>query len=63
MTPTTRDQLRAYLDRKGWTITRLAKESGIGEKTIRNFLGGTGNPTYDILLKIKQTLNLPLAIE
>ena len=59
----TRDQLRAYLDRKGWTITRLAQESGIGEKTIRNFLNGKGNPTYDVLLKIKQTLNLPLAIE
>lgn len=46
---------------KGWSIGRLAEESGVGRRTIINLEGAIKTPRIDTLYAIAAALDLPLA--
>lgn len=46
---------------KGWSIDRLAEESGLGRRTIMNIEGAIKTPRIDTLYEIAAALDVPLA--
>jgi len=61
-------QLRADVDRfghltllhEGWSIDRLADESGVGRHTIINLEGAIKTPRIDTLFAVAVALDVPL---
>lgn len=50
------ERIRAYRQVQGWSILRLAKESGMGESTIRRLDDPTWSPTADTLRKLEAVI-------
>lgn len=48
--------LRQLLEKKAWTVYRLAKESGVSEGHLRNILSGKREPTDEVLAKLAPAL-------
>lgn len=46
---------------KGWSIDRLAEESGVGRRTIINIEGAIKTPRIDTLYAVAAALDVPLA--
>lgn len=46
---------------KGWSIDRLAEESGVGRRTIMNLEGALKTPRIDTLYAVAAALDVPLA--
>ena len=46
---------------KGWSIDRLAMESGLGRRTITNIEGAIKTPRVDTLYDVAAALDVPLA--
>ena len=46
---------------KGWSIDRLAEESGVGRRTIINLEGAIKTPRIDTLFVVAQALDVRLA--
>ena len=55
------ERLRKLMDARGWTMYRLAKESGLTESTIANIYRRNAIPSIDTLEKICQELTGKLA--
>jgi ribosome-binding protein aMBF1 (putative translation factor) len=49
-------RIRAYRQAKGWSILRLAKESGQGESTIRRLDDPDGSPNVETLRKLESII-------
>lgn len=45
---------------KGWSIDRLAEESGVGRRTIINLEGALKTPRIDTLYAVAAALDVPL---
>jgi len=45
---------------KGWSIDRLAEESGVGRRTIINLEGALKTPRVDTLYAVAAALDVPL---
>lgn len=45
---------------KGWSIDRLAEESGVGRRTIINLEGAIKTPRIDTLFAVAAALDVPL---
>lgn len=45
---------------KGWSIDRLAEESGVGRRTIINLEGAIKTPRIDTLYAVAAALDVPL---
>lgn len=46
---------------RGWSIDRLAEESGVGRRTIINLEGAIKTPRIDTLYAVAAALDVPLA--
>jgi transcriptional regulator with XRE-family HTH domain len=46
---------------KGWSIDRLAEESGVGRRTIINLEGAIKTPRIDTLYAVAVALDVPLS--
>lgn len=46
-------RIRSYAKAKGWPPSRLAKEAGMGNTTLRNFHNPDWNPTASILKRLE----------
>jgi transcriptional regulator with XRE-family HTH domain len=44
--------------RKGWTLQRLAAESGVNKSTVLRLERGDNVPSYDTVLKLESALGL-----
>lgn len=53
--------VQKQLDKKGWSVYRLSKESGVHDNTIRSIQDGTStNPGIKTMIKIVNALNISL---
>ncbi len=50
--------LQHHLKRKGWTLSRLAKETGINKSTLHAWTVGRGNINLDYLKKVAFALEV-----
>ena len=55
------ERLRKLMDARGWTMYRLAKESGLTESTIANIYRRNAIPSIDTLEKICQGFGITLS--
>jgi len=55
------ERLRKLMDGRGWTMYRLAKESGVTESTIANIYRRNAIPSIDTLEKICQGFGITLS--
>lgn len=56
-----KDLIEKYMNEKGWTKYRLAKESNIGQSTLSEILSGKKkNPSINTLQKIANALEVPV---
>ncbi|MDP4147426.1 MAG: helix-turn-helix transcriptional regulator [Bacillota bacterium] len=54
-----KDMIETYMDKKGWTKYKLAKEAGIGQSTLSEILSGKKkNPSVNTLQKIASALEV-----
>ena len=53
---TTIIRVRAFARSRGWTRSRLAKEAGLTESTLRHFHDPAWNPTADTLRKLEAVI-------
>nr|WP_315021718.1 helix-turn-helix transcriptional regulator [uncultured Aminipila sp.] len=53
-------EIKAYRKKKGWTQEELARESGMSKISIGHYERGDRCPTFDILKKITNALNVPI---
>jgi 3,4-dihydroxy 2-butanone 4-phosphate synthase/GTP cyclohydrolase II len=49
-------RVRAYAESKGWRKSRLAKEAGLKDTTLRHFDRPTWNPTADTLRRLEAVI-------
>lgn len=52
-----RDKLRGIMAEQGFTITRLAEETGVTRATLSAFLRGS-SPSYRVMRSIQRALHL-----
>ena len=55
------ERLRRLMEARGWTMYRLAKESGLTESTIANIYRRNAIPSIDTLEKICQGFGITLS--
>ncbi|MDF2884163.1 MAG: transcriptional regulator [Clostridiaceae bacterium] len=56
------ENIKFYMNKKGWTKYKLAKEAGIGQSTLSEILSGKKkNPSINSLQKIADALNVPVS--
>lgn len=55
------DRLHRLLEKRGWTMYRLAKKSGLTDSTIANIYRRNAMPSIDTLEKICQGFDITLA--
>ena len=55
------ERLRKLMDARGWTMYRMAKESGLTESTIANIYRRNAIPSIDTLEKICQGFGITLS--
>ena len=46
-------RIKAYAAARGWSKSRLAKEAGIGDTTLRHFAQPDWNPTIETLRRLE----------
>ena len=49
--------IKKLIDEKGWTLSKLASESGVSRRTIYNYINGLSRPYAIKLYKIAKSLN------
>lgn len=53
--------IEKHLEKKGWSIYKLAKELGVNESSIRNIkTGRSDNPSFQLIKMIADTLEFSL---
>ncbi|MBP6019807.1 MAG: helix-turn-helix transcriptional regulator [Burkholderiaceae bacterium] len=55
------ERLRALRQQRGWTLGQTSKASGVATSTLSKIENGLMSPTYDILLKLANGLELDVA--
>lgn len=55
------DRLRSLRQQRGWTLGQTSKASGVATSTLSKIENGLMSPTYDILLKLANGLELDVA--
>jgi len=53
--------IRLLRERRGLSLTELARQSGLAKQTLSRLEQGTGNPTVDTLFAIAAALRVPVA--
>lgn len=56
-----KDILSFWLGQSGWTMYKLAKESGLSISTINNIFARDTEPTYSVICKIAQGFGISLS--
>lgn len=54
------DNIRKWRERRGLSVSALAREAGISKSTVSELERGNGNPSLDTLWSLARTLNVPL---
>ncbi|WP_226663274.1 hypothetical protein [Microbulbifer aggregans] len=57
------DTLRESFRTQGASISEVARKSGCHRKTVEALLGGEGNPTLDVILKVASVAGLELCFD
>ena len=57
------DALRESLRTQGVSISEVARKSGCHRKTVEALLGGQGNPTLEVILKVASVAGLELCFD
>lgn len=50
------NRIRAFAEAQNWKKSKLAKEAGLGDTTLRNFDNEKWNPTVKVLRKIEKII-------
>lgn len=53
-----REKLRYYIEKSGWSQRELAKKVGVAPQTISRILTGAQNPSFELVLKICDTIKI-----
>lgn len=55
-------EIRQEIEKKGWSMYRVAKEAGVSQTALKRTLVGEHSPTIDTLNKIIKPLGLRISI-
>ena len=53
-----RKEIRAVLDRKGWSVTDLSRQSKVSQRAIRGFLDGGEEVSPQVLYRLCKSVAL-----